>query len=65
MANITCYIKKKKTLCNTLNGGNWNLGFVELGARWAKRDKYKFLNILLLLTYAQELKMRKKKVLKH
>ena len=36
--NITCYIKKKKTLCNTLNWGNWNSGFVKLGVRWAERD---------------------------
>ena len=37
-ASITHYIKKKKTLCNTLNWGNWNSGFVKLGVRWAERD---------------------------
>ena len=37
-ANITCYIKKKKPLCNTLNWGNWNSGFVKLGVWWAERD---------------------------
>ena len=30
--------KKKKTLCNTWNWGNWNSGFVKLGFRWAERD---------------------------
>ena len=30
--------KKKKTLCNTLNWGNWNSGFIKLGVRWAERD---------------------------
>ena len=25
-------------LCNTLNWGNWNSGFVKLDVRWAKRD---------------------------
>ena len=38
-ANITPYIEKKKTLCNTLNWGNWNSGFVKLDVRWAERDK--------------------------
>ena len=37
-AKTTLYMKKKKTLCNTLNWGNWNSGFVKLGVRWAKRD---------------------------
>ena len=38
-ANITLlYIKKIKTLCNTLNSGNWNSGFVKLVVRWAERD---------------------------
>ena len=37
-ANITLYIKNIKTLCNTLNSGNWNLGFVKLVVRWAERD---------------------------
>ena len=37
-ANITSYIKKKKTLCKTLNWGNWNWGFIKLGVRWAERD---------------------------
>ena len=32
-ANITCYIQKKKPLCNTLNWGNWNSGFVKLAVR--------------------------------
>ena len=27
------YIKKEKPLCNTLNWGNWNSGFVKLGVR--------------------------------
>ena len=31
---------KKKTLCNTLNWGNWNSGDVKLGVRWAERDKF-------------------------
>ena len=39
-ANITQYTKKKKRLCNTLNWGNWNSGFVKLGVRWAERDTY-------------------------
>ena len=39
-ANITRYIKNKKSLCNTLNWGNWNLGFVKLVDRWAERDIY-------------------------
>ena len=39
-ANITRYIKKKKTLCNTLNWRNWNSGFVKLGVRWAERDTW-------------------------
>ena len=25
-------------LCNTLNWGNWNLGFVKLVVWWAERD---------------------------
>ena len=29
-ANITLYIKKLKTLCNTLNWGNWNSEFRKL-----------------------------------
>ena len=38
-ANISRYIKKKeKTLCNTLNWGNWNSGFVKLGVHWAEQD---------------------------
>ena len=37
-ANITRYIKKKQTLCNTLNWGNWYLWFVKLGVRWAEQD---------------------------
>ena len=37
-ANTTRYIKKKKTLCNTLNWGNWYSGFLKLGVRWAERD---------------------------
>ena len=37
--NMTHYIKKKNhSLCNTLNWGNWNSGFVILGVRWAERD---------------------------
>ena len=27
-----------KTLCNTLNWGNWNSEFVKLDVRWAERD---------------------------
>ena len=38
-AIITRYVKKKKLICNTLNWGSWNLGFVKLSARWAERDK--------------------------
>ena len=34
------YWKEKNTLCNTLNWGNWNSGFVILGVRWAERDTY-------------------------
>ena len=37
-ANITLYTKKIKTLCNTLNWGNWNSGFVKLGVRWAEQE---------------------------
>ena len=37
-SNIARYIKKKNTLCNTLNWGNWNSGFVKLGVRLAERD---------------------------
>ena len=37
-ANITLYTQKIKALCNTLNWGNWNLGFVKLVVRWAERD---------------------------
>ena len=37
-SNKTSYIKKKKTLCNTLNWGNWNSGFVKLGVGWAERN---------------------------
>ena len=38
-ANITRHIKKKKqTLCNTLNLGNWNSGFQKFGVWWAQRD---------------------------
>ena len=29
---------RKKPLCNTLNWGNWNSGFLKLGVRWAERD---------------------------
>ena len=36
---MTCYIKKKKTLCNTLDWGNWYSGFVKLGVWWAEQDK--------------------------
>ena len=32
------YIKKRETLCNNLNWGNWNSGFGKLGVRWAERD---------------------------
>ena len=32
------YKKKKKTLCSTLNWGNWNSGFGKLDVRWAERD---------------------------
>ena len=35
---LTRYIKKKKTLCNTLSWGNWNSGFVKLGVWWAEQD---------------------------
>ena len=37
-ANITLYIKKIKTLCNTLNWRNWNSGFVKLGIQWVAQD---------------------------
>ena len=37
-ANVTHYIKKKRLLCNTLNQGNWNSGFVKLVVWWAERD---------------------------
>ena len=38
--NITLYTKKKKkTLCNTLDWGNWNSGFVKLGIWCDERDK--------------------------
>ena len=30
------------TLCNILNWGNWNSGFVKLGVRWAERDNTLF-----------------------
>ena len=30
--------KKDKTLCNSLNWGNWNSGFVTLVAQWDERD---------------------------
>ena len=30
--------KRKKPLCNTLNWGIWNSGFVGLGVWWAERD---------------------------
>ena len=40
-ANIILYIKKKKTLCNTLNWGSWDSGMVKLGVWWAEWDKYK------------------------
>ena len=33
--------KKYKTLCDTLNSGNWNLGFVKLVVRWAEQDIWK------------------------
>ena len=36
--NITRYIERKKTLCNTLNWGNWNSGFLKLGVWWGERD---------------------------
>ena len=36
--SISRYIKKKKPLCNNLNRGNWNSGFVKLGFWWAERD---------------------------
>ena len=36
MERVTC--NKIKTLCNTLNWGNWNSGFIKLGVRWAERD---------------------------
>ena len=29
---------KVKTLCNTLNWGKWNSGFIKLGVRWADWD---------------------------
>ena len=46
---VTCYIKKKKPLCNTLNWGNWNWGFVKLGVQWAERDNcHKNVNIRTL-----------------
>ena len=32
------YIKKNQQLCNTLNWGNWNKGFVKLAVPWAERD---------------------------
>ena len=35
--------KKKKTLCNTLNWGDWNSGFVKLVVWWAEQD-ISFLN---------------------
>ena len=38
-ANITHYIKKKEPLCNTLDLGNWDSGFVKLGIPWAEWDK--------------------------
>ena len=31
--------QKEKPLCNTLNWGNWNSGFVKLSDQWAERDK--------------------------
>ena len=37
--NISLHTKKKKkTLCQALNWGNWNFGFVKLGVRWTERD---------------------------
>ena len=32
-ANITRYIKKERTLCNTLNWGNLSSGLIKLGVR--------------------------------
>ena len=31
--------KEIKTLCNTLDWGNWNSGLAKLGVRWAEQDK--------------------------
>ena len=33
------YLIEKNPLCNTLNWGNWNSGFVKLGVWWAERDR--------------------------
>ena len=44
-ANITRHIRKKKPLCNTLNWGNWNSGFIKLGVQWAERDIYLYLQL--------------------
>ena len=33
---ISIYVKKKKTLCNTLNCWNWNSGVVKLVVWWAE-----------------------------
>ena len=30
--------QKIKSLCNTLNWGNWNSEFIKLVVRWAERD---------------------------
>ena len=58
-ANITLYIKKnKKTLCNTLNRGNWNSGFVKLCVCWAERDRYYFhVPSFFLCIFLKELEM--------
>ena len=38
---IYLVILKRKTLCNTLNWGNWNSGLVKLGVQWAEQDRNK------------------------
>ena len=40
---IYLVILKRKTLCNTLNWGNWNSGLVKLRVRWGQiREKIAF-----------------------
>ena len=43
-----------KTLCNTLNWGNWHLGFVNLVVWWAERDA-KLLNLI----FRRQIEVRK------